>query len=144
MLFHLLPIILFPFPLFADFHVVGTQKNDGPYLVSNLPSNKYDCRYVNRFGILSSGSLASGYFQTKGDNRGDTCGINTLNFYRRGNGKWQIYQEGNGNVKGECYDNSAAENFDVGQEPRASCMNSWFASRQYVIHKISLREYIRK
>ncbi|KAN0085502.1 hypothetical protein V8E54_001969 [Elaphomyces granulatus] len=114
-------LLLLP-PTLADFHIgeqfgiVGSG-DDPPTITKYIacPSNYYNC---NCFGSLKS---ERGVFIPGGDNPGSAtfslnpglCGMGKLDFYYQADkGVWDFYiSDGNGEVQGTCYRNSAAKQY---------------------------------
>ena len=103
----------------ADFHIVQGIAPGGGAGLEACPSNYYNCKclkdgdraaqvIVNDKGV---GSLPDNFFSVKAG----FCGMGKLDFWKRGDGHWDIYQSGgDGSAQGTCYGNTAGTNCSPG------------------------------
>ena len=103
----------------ADFHIVQGIAPGGGAGLEACPSNYYNCDclengnraaqvVVNGQGV---GSLPDSFFSVKAG----LCGMGQLNFYKQGDGTWDIYQnDGNGALQGTCNGNTATNDCQAG------------------------------
>lgn len=93
----------------ANFHVLSLNQNGKLIKQLACPSNYYncDCFTKNDRAGQVSGNPQGDFFSVKNG----LCGMPELNFYKRGDGHWDMYAAGgDGAVLGTCYSN-AAETF---------------------------------
>ena len=116
----------------ANFHITQGIVGNSAGLEA-CPSNYYNCDCLanhNRAAeVVVNGqeveSLPDSFFSVQSG----FCGIGQLNFYKQGDGSWDIYQnDGNGSLQGKCYSNRARN------IPASSSMTNWFVTVTFVGH----------
>ncbi|KAJ2982980.1 hypothetical protein NQ176_g1025 [Zarea fungicola] len=97
----------------VQLHTVPDQPHSPPLKFTQYiacPSNYMNCNCYGRFAANADRGVEVAHGSTSGDFslKAGLCGMGQLDFYKRSGGFWEFYvNNGNGDIQGTCYKNSA-------------------------------------